>query len=231
VPAYLYCVLPAEAPDPAVNGIDDAPLRALRAGAACAWVADVSVAPQPDLERIRAHDRVVRAAMATGFTPVPVRFGQVAASDDDVLAHLQSRDYRADLERVSGCVEFGIRIVDPEAHASGEADSDPPPVPDGEQAGAGAAYMRTLAARVHAAERSRTRSLDAARAIDAALASGVREARVESSDHPPGAVVAHLVQAAAADAYAERARDLARGHPPLRIVVTGPWPPYSFVGT
>ena len=50
-----------------------------------------------------------------------------------------------------------------------------------------------------------------------------------TSDAPAGALVAHLVQASGADAYLARARELSHGHPPLRIVVTGPWPPYSFV--
>ncbi len=228
--AYLYCVLPDDAPDPTVSGIDDAQLHTVRAGGVCAWVAEVATAPQPDLERIRAHDRVVRAAMDAGFTPVPVRFGQVASNDDDVRAHLESRDYLPDLARVSGCVEFGIRVVDPDAPA-GVAHAHAGTGAGREQTGSGAAYMRTLASRVHAAERSRARSLDAARALDEGLAEWVREARVEASERPPGALVAHLVQTSAADTYAERARALTRGHSPLRIVVTGPWPPYSFVGT
>lgn len=223
---YLYCVLPADAPDPAVAGIDGAPLRALRAHDMTVWVSDVAKAPQPDLDRIRAHDAVVRAAMATGHTPVPIRFGQVAGGDDDVRAHLASRDYRPDLARVSGCVEFGIRVVDPEVR---EAETQEPAGEAPPQEHSGTAYMRKLAARVHSLERTRARALEAGRALDQALEGLVRDRRIAPSDRPPGALVAHLVQATAADAYAARARELSHGHPPLRIVVTGPWPPYSFV--
>ena len=222
--AYLYCVLPADAPDPSVAGIDGVPLRSLRAHGVTVWVADVARAPQPDLDRIRAHDAVIRAAMDAGRTPVPIRFGQVAGSDDDVRAHLAGRDYRPDLERVSGCVEFGIRIVDPEVSDAAEPE---PPAPGG--TGTGAAYMRKLAARVRALERTRARALEAAHGLNDELGPLVRESRIAPSERPPGAVVAHLVQTSATDAYVARARELSHGRPPLRIVVTGPWPPYSFV--
>ena len=221
---YLYCVLPAEAPDPGVTGIDGQPLRAVRAEDVCVWVGDVKSTPQPGLDRIRQHDQVVRAAMATGFTPVPIRFGQVCASDDDVRAHLAGRDYRPDLERIAGCVEFGIRIVDPDV-----TDADAAPATDTSAAGSGAAYLRMLAARIHALEQTRARALAAARELDRQLSPLVRDSRVAPTDRPAGAGVAHLVQAPSVDTYAARARELSHERPPLRIVVTGPWPPYSFV--
>ena len=221
---WLYCVLPADAPDPHGTGVGGHALRAIRTPDVCVWVGDVAVAPPPGLDRIREHDDVIRAAMATGHTPVPIRFGQIAGSDDDVRAHLASRDYLPDLERVRGCVEFGIRIVDPDA-----TEAEPPRAPERDAPGSGAAYMRMLADRMHALEETRARSLDAAHALDRELAGYVRESRVEPSDRPAGAVVAHLVQAPAADEYAARARELSHERSPLRIVVTGPWPPYSFV--
>ena len=221
---YLYCVLPADAPDPAITGIDGQALRAIRAEGVCVWVGDVNGTPQPGLDRIRQHDQVVRAAMAKGFTPVPIRFGQVPANDDALRAHLAGRDYRQDLERIAGCVEFGIRIVDPDV-----VDPDSAPPAEVPAAGSGAAYLRMLAARMHALEQTRARALEAARELDRQLGPLVRESRVAPTDRPPGAGVAHLVQTPSADTYAARAHELSHARPPLRIVVTGPWPPYSFV--
>ena len=223
---YLYCVLPADAPDPTVPGIDGAPLRSIRAEGVSVWVADVSTAPRPDLDHIREHDLVIRAALDGGRTPVPIRFGQVAGSDDDVIAHLASRDYRPDLERIAGAVEFGIRVLDPDAH---DPEPEKPVDDEGAGRGPGATHMKMLAARMQALQRTRARSLDVARELDAQLGRWVRESRIAPSDKPAGATVAHLVQAAAADTYVARARELSHAHPPLRIVVTGPWPPYSFV--
>lgn len=221
---WLYCVLPADGPDPTVTGIDGRAVRAVRAGGVTAWVSDVPRTPRPELQRIRAHDLVIRAAQDAGFTPVPIRWGQVAADDDDVRAHLEGRDYRPELERIAGCVEYGIRVLDPDApDAASPADTRE------EAHGSGATYLRLVAERMHALERTRTRALEAARAIDAALAQWVSESRVEPTARPAGAIVAHLVQASAAGAYAEQAQALVRAHPPLRVVVNGPWPPYSFV--
>ena len=221
---WLYCVLPAAAPDPQVAGIDGRAVRAIGAGGVSAWVSDVPGTPRPELTRIRAHDGVIRAAQDAGFTPVPIRWGQVLASDDAVLAHLEERDYRPDLERVAGCVEYGIRVLDPEAPDTGS-----PADARAEAHGSGAAYLRLVAERMQALERTRARALAAARSIDQALKERVRESRVDPTERPAGAVVAHLVQATAASAYAEQAQTLAHAHPPLRVVVTGPWPPYSFV--
>ena len=221
---WIYCVLPADAPEPGVTGIDGGTVRAIRAGGVTAWVSDVPSTPRPELQRIRAHDTVIRAAQDAGFTPVPIRWGQVTAGDDDVRAHLESRDYGADLERIAGCVEFGIRVLDPEA-----ADSSTPAETRAEAQGSGATYLRLIAERMHTLERTRARALEAARAIDAALVDRVRESRVEPTERPAGALVAHLVQTSAASEYADQAHTLAHAHPPLRVVVTGPWPPYSFV--
>ena len=221
---WLYCILPGDAPEPRATGIDGRPVRSIRAGGVTAWVSDVPTAPRPELVRIRAHDGVIRAAQDAGFTPVPIRWGQLAAGDDDVRAHLESRDYRPDLERIAGCVEFGIRVLDPEAPDAGSPDEA-----RAEAQGSGAAYLRLVAERMHTLERTRARAMDAARASDDALAARVVERRLEPTERPAGALVAHLVQASAAGEYAEQAHKLAHAHPPLRVVVTGPWPPYSFV--
>lgn len=233
---YLYCVLPADAPDPAVSGLDAAPVRALRASGLTAWLGDVPSTPRPELDRIRDHDRVIRSAMAAGITPVPIRFGQVLADDEAVRAHLAQRDYARELAHVADAVEFAIRVIDPEAVAEeAGARAKPPDAPSvaagtGAVAADGAAYMRLLAERMHHSEGRRARALDAANGLDRALAQWVRDRRIEPSERPAGAAVAHLVQASAAHAYEARAKELSDDYRPLRLVVTGPWPPYSFVG-
>ena len=225
---YLYCVLPEDAPPPATAGLDGAPLRALRAAGVCVWVADVAAAPTPTLARIREHDRVIRSAMDAGLSPVPIRFGQVVADDQALKAHLAASDYPSRLERIRGAAEFGIRILDPTPPPEADA-ADREEIASDAPVGAGAAHLRTLAARIHAAEARQSRALAAARDLDDRLAEWVTESHIEATDQPPGAVVAHLVQTDAADAYGARAHELSHGHAPLRIIVTGPWPPYSFV--
>ena len=228
---YLYCVLPANAPEPDVAGLDAAPVHVVRAEGVSVWVGEVEATPRADLARIRAHDRVMRAALDAGVTPVPIRFGQVVADREALAQHLREHDYGPLLQRVAGALEFGIRILDPEAAAEPRGKPEVPD-PEGEAgagAGRGAAYLRTLAARIHEGEARQARSLAAARDIDGRLAPWVRESHIEATEQPPGALVAHLVQTDGVVAYGAQARELADDHPPLRIIVTGPWPPYSFV--
>ncbi|HUF11625.1 MAG TPA: GvpL/GvpF family gas vesicle protein [Longimicrobiales bacterium] len=226
---YLYCVLPEGAPEPGVAGLDGAPLRAVRAAGVCVWIGDVDATPRVDLSRIRKHDRVIRSAMDAGLSPVPIRFGQVVSDDHALRAHLAEHDYGPVLERIEGAVEFGVRILDPESKPEPSRQPEGAAGTAGHATGSGAAHLHALAARFHAAEARQARALDAARDLDGRLAECVRESRIEATDQPAGAVVAHLVQTDAALAYGARARELAEGYPPLRIVVTGPWPPYSFV--
>lgn len=231
--AYLYCVLPADAPEPGVAGLDGAPVRALRSSGVMVWLGDVPATPRPELDRIREHDRVIRSAMDAGVTPVPIRFGQVLADEDAVRAHLAGRDYTRELEHVADAVEFAIRVIDPDLPVElPPATAGGPPAAESAAAGPsrGAAYMRLLAERMHESEGRRGRALDAAHALDRALAEWVRDRRIEPAEHPAGAAVAHLVQTTAANAYGTRVKELSDDYRPLRIVVTGPWPPYSFVG-
>lgn len=225
---YLYCVVGADAPAPAVPGIADAEVRAVRSAGVAVWVSELAAAPAPDVDALRRHNAVAASALRAGHTPVPIRFGQYLADEAALLAHLDDHDYRGALRRVIDAVEFGVRVVDP-----GDGDApDPaaaPNAPDVPGSGPGAAWMRELARRVHASEASHERALDVAREIDRALADWVIERSIGPADHPPGAAVAHLVQLGSAEEYASRAGELAESFAPLRVVVTGPWPPYSFV--
>src|SRR5579862_7134138 len=91
-PTYLYCLTAHEAPDPpaATVGVDGGPVRRIRnaqAPGAQAWVGDVDArSVKATIDRIRAHDSVIATALGTGSTPLPARFGQTFASDDECLA-------------------------------------------------------------------------------------------------------------------------------------------------
>src|SRR5687768_11740337 len=98
MPTYLYCVLPparAEVSPAMPMGIGGSPVRALPVHDVTAWVetvGDRTVAAT--LERVQAHDGVVSAALAGGVTPLPARFGQTFASDEDCCAALRAVESR-----------------------------------------------------------------------------------------------------------------------------------------
>ena len=66
-------------------------VRALPVDGIVAWVSDVERGVPVSIDGVRAHDAVVEAALETGATPVPARFGQRFDNDDACRAALASR--------------------------------------------------------------------------------------------------------------------------------------------
>jgi len=141
-PTYLYCLTAHEAPDPpaATVGVDGGPVRRIRnaqAPGAQAWVGDVDArSVKATIDRIRAHDSVVATALGTGSTPLPARFGQTFASDDECLAMISARQEKmsAGLARVAGMVEMTVILRVAVDTSSGTA------------------YLKSLARREHAVQ-------------------------------------------------------------------------------
>jgi Gas vesicle synthesis protein GvpL/GvpF len=177
-PTYLYCLTAHAAPDPPPStvGLDGGAVRRL----GDAWVSDVdSRSVRATVDRIRAHDNVVAAALGTGSTPLPARFGQTFESDDDCLAVLSAKKTKmsAGLARVAGMVEMTVIL---------RVDLD---------ASSGTAYLASLARREHAA-----------RDLNARLGDCVHESAERAKD---GVVtLSHLVSREEVDTYRERLEGL-----------------------
>src|ERR1051326_2538720 len=91
---HLYCVLPDEQHDripDGLSGVAGARVRELPVDHLVAWVSDVERGMPVSIDGVKAHDAVVEAALETGSTPVPARFGQRFADDDACRAALSSR--------------------------------------------------------------------------------------------------------------------------------------------
>ncbi|KAF0119104.1 MAG: GvpL/GvpF family gas vesicle protein [Rhodospirillaceae bacterium] len=133
---YLYAVAKSQGrvPFPAVRGFDAAPLYAFSV------VHDLMVAVS-DLARgvvpatgdaLYTHEQAIAALMPWG-TVLPMRFGTIVngpAACRDRLADFHDV-LRADLARVRGCVEFGVRLiplVEPEAASDTAPGCAAPPI-------------------------------------------------------------------------------------------------------
>ncbi len=91
---HLYCVLPDDTGDaipPGLSGLAGARVRALPVDGLVAWVSDVARDVPVSIDEVRAHDAVVEAALETGSTPVPARYGQRFDDDDACRAALANR--------------------------------------------------------------------------------------------------------------------------------------------
>ena len=225
MPVYLYCAIPAatDPPPAALRGIDDRPVRALTAGAVAAWVSDVADrVVSPSIARARAHDAVVRSAMA-GVTPVPARFGQVSPTNEQLSAWLGGRSEAllGALEAVRGCVEITLRILlaDP-----GEAVEAPPRE-------SGVAYLRWLRDR----QQTRQWVLDQAEFLRGRVAralegQGVVRDAVWAAPAPSARSLeaAHLVPRDAVARHRAVVRGVIEAEHGFRLMLSGPWAPYTF---
>ncbi len=231
MPTYLYCVLErtdGDAPQvEAVRGIGEQPVRVLRTHALEAWV---STTPQsvvePTVAAIKAHDAVVSAALATGRTPLPVRFGQTWPSDSACIASVETRASELEpvLRRVAGLVEMTVYT-----RFSGVQPARPvaPAAPSG--ARPGRAYLEGLRARADR-ERHLHTALEALRArVSAALGPLARDeiAEIRESDQALALSVSYLVERGGEARFRETVQHIANDAA-ARLVVAGPRAPYSF---
>ena len=225
MPTYLYCIIPAghEAPAASQRGVDGAPVRELCASGLAAWVSDVpDTTMSPSVSRARAHDDVVRDAMARA-TPVPARFGQVLAGDTPVAALLDERreSLLESLERVHGCVEMTVRVLlAGQGAASGPAPRE-----------SGSAYLRWVRER----QQVRQAVSDQAEFLRRGVARAVEEAGVVReivwATVAPGArslEAAHLVPRALIARHREVVRAAVERDYRMKVMLSGPWAPYTF---
>lgn len=233
MPTYLYCVVPtadAAEPPPAIPpGIGGGAVRVLHAGLLEAWVSTTATSsPSVTVQAVREHDAVVSAALATGRTPLPARFGQSWPSDVACTASVTERV--ADLEplarRVAGLVEMTVCTLLP---GTSPATSAPAPGAARADAAPGSAYLREVRARANR-ERQMQAALAALRArVSRALGSLSRGevAEIRASDGALAVSLSYLVERGA-EARFRRAIDEVGRDAGTRLIVAGPRAPYSF---
>lgn len=214
---YVYALLgDAPAPD-AGAGLREEPLRVVRVGDLLAAVGEMSERPAVSEATLRAHDAVVRRLADAVDAILPVRFGSLLTESSLAdLLRARARELSEALALVAGREQMTLRVLGDTPATEEVADVA------ADDAGPGARY---LAAR--RAEWRRAREAPELAPLRPGLAQLVRAERVTRHDAPPLlASVYHLIDRGAAAAYravVERAEAGA-----IRVVATGPWPPYAF---
>ena len=223
---HLYCIVPgAHAVPEHCTGIDSQAPFVLEAGAGLAiWATEHAAPVAASVDAVRVHNDVVTAAMDRNVTPVPLRFGQSAPDRKAAIERVtgDAAKWLDLLERFAGRAEYGVRVVR-DVYVT-EQDVRAATVQSGTE------YMAALAwKRARAAER-RSEGERIVRETEARLGAIAVDTRVE---YPPAgpvvATITHLVAWTDAGAYHDAAGELHAAVQDARLVVTGPWPPYSFV--
>lgn len=206
------------------QGLAGEPLEAVRAGRVWAVFGRMAGAPLPAERALRAHDDVVRRLAACCRAVLPARFGSFAPDDEALRASLLERaaEHAASLERVRGREQMTLRVF-AAGKAGGATTVSAEAALDAREAGPGARYL---------AARAREAGADGVPGLAellARLAPAVAGEIVERHEAPPlVASVYHLVERGSHARYRDALRGAAERSPGLRVVASGPWPPYAF---
>lgn len=197
------------------RGVGGERLRAVTVGGVAAIVGELARMPAPTDAALRNYDRVLHSL--SGRTPalLPARFGTCVQDLSELTFILQSRQQtlRKTLNAVRGRVQMTVRVADPAARGQTKR-----AIADVSDSGAG--YLRARAAAVQ-----REREIPGFDPVRAAVRRWVRDERVEKRGQI--ASVYHLVPRGQAQRY-RRAVEHAARDAGLRVMVSGPFPPYAF---
>lgn len=185
-------------------------------------------APKPTPHRVERHHDVVSRLSELG--PVlPVRFGTVFSSCAELNEALKrhAETLHADLERLAGTYEYGITVLwgDYLDDSDGSDGEHLMPAPDN-----GRSYMyQRLSVYQHEQRLQQIAETIRDAAADA-LCPWAEDAKMQTmlNDDVPlrGSFLVTSRNSAAFEAAFAGLHD---DHKPLRMLLTGPWPPYSFV--
>lgn len=228
---YVYGVTWGDAPAIAADGVCDAAVRLLEHGELAALVSDLSSpnvrARRRDLLR---HANVLQQAFE-GQTVVPLRFGTVFSSDEDVVAELfglRYEDLVALLQRLDGLGELTMRAFYDETGVLTAIVRDTPEVAGLRGAGGPAEQVRLGEAVAEALADRRNHDADEIVAELSSLAHDtVVEERVAEFEVVRAAFLVDRSRVARLEAQAEELAQRFGGV--VRFKLTGPVPPHHFV--
>jgi hypothetical protein len=205
----LYAV--TDAPGRALP--DLAPLRVVPSGR-LALVYGPAAEGEVSAEALWRHEELVEALMDAGDV-LPFRYG-TRCEDESAAARVvgeRETELAAALERVRGAVELAVRVLvveRPEPRAGRAAPAD------------AAGYV---AAKASAAALARA----VVDSVHEPLSAMARASHVRAASEPSEALRgAYLVDRERVEEFAAGVASLQSRRPDLRLLCTGPWPPYSF---
>ena len=235
---YVYCIIKSERPlrfGPLGIGIDPAEVHTIHYEDIAAVVSNTPMVVQdPTRDNVLAHQRVNETVMQQ-HTVIPMSFGTVFKTDDDIIELLRSAyDAFSDvLMKMQDKFEFGLKVLwdrDQIIREIEDEDED----------------IRRLKGEISSQKGSTYFArMQYGRLIDAALQTrseqyvaeifrALRDVSVASrSNKPIGDRMimnaAFLVSRSLETAFDSRVKDIGLRFDKLTFKYTGPWPPYNFV--
>lgn len=252
---YLYAIVESERPpSPGIPGLGGRPVYLIPCRGLAAVVSDCPPRPCPaDAANAARHGAVVEEAMQAG--PVlPVRFGTLLGGRERVVAMLEEHyeAFAEDLRRLRGKVEMGLKVLWDVERVRGEVrggDVGVSAVPASAVVAGSSAQAGGSGGAPANPERAPGRSYLLQKLQEHGLGEAVRKrgapliARIQADLRPLAADsrlrrfptarllldAAYLVAAEAPEALCRAVERLEGEMADLWFLVSGPWPPYSFV--
>jgi hypothetical protein len=231
----LYCIFSHQAPlhPTPVLGVGGQPVYPVTQGSLAAAVSRTGSTLVSHLDGLKAYGRVV-AFFHLYHTVIPVRYGCVLPDESQVTWLLESNrlEYEALLTELAGCVEMGLRVkVNPEMSGPGESrEPERPPFTPSAPEHSGAAYLLARRARYAALDQGTevTQHL-AAQYLDHFNGLFIKSKIERPRPQMPLLSLYFLVPADRVEAFRQAYRRL-QPSPEAGTLLSGPWPPYNFVG-
>lgn len=224
---YLYALAGQLSDVEDLKGVQGESLIVIAIDGAVAVAGEVAERPSLDADTLKAQDRLVRQLHDRASALLPMRFGVTAADQDAAVRAIGAREgVLQRLAAVRGCEQMIVRVF-----ASGERQVDQPclaeardQLPGERRRVADTPGRRYLEAR--ATQRTSSPEL---LAIERAAVPLQRHVRVEPA-HQPGlhGSVYHLIERGHAEEYRAAIERAAAGLSGVRVVISGPSPPYAF---
>ena len=235
---YVYCVIRSEQPlsfGPLGLGPEPAEVHTIHYRDIAAVVSNTPIVVQdPTRENVLAHQRVNETVMQK-HTVIPMSFGTVFKTDDDIMELLRSAyDAFSDvLNKMQEKFEFGLKVLwdrDQIIREIEDEDEDIRRLKSEISSQKGSTYFARMqyGRLIDAALQSRTER------YVAEIFNALRSVSVASrSNKPIGDRMimnaAFLVSREMEQAFDSRVKEIGQQYEKLTFKYTGPWPPYNFV--
>lgn len=220
---YVYALTPAPARLPEEAGLGGTVLQTVTEGGVAGVYSAAVLAPAASQEQLLGHEAVLESLMEVHDAVLPVRFG-TRLEDEIALRQLLARHtarLTAAFEQVRGRVEIGVRALWDE--------QGPGPVEPAPLTGSGRSYLLARLAQERDARARREHADARAAALHEPLSRRAVADRLRVLPRPGTLMAgAYLLARDETSAFLQEVEGLARAHPALTVVPTGPWPPHSF---
>jgi hypothetical protein len=221
----VYALTSRQAGRITARGVAGEPLHAIPVGRMDVIVGRVRAFPQPTERNLRRFDRLMSALWRRTPALLPARYGTTARDMADLDGMIREREasLRRSLTAVRNRAQMTVRIVvrkrDGRRTLSGPPGEPDKTRPTGNEQQSGTQYLRS---------RQRERAVPAFDPLRASVRRWVRDERMER--RAGVASLYHLIPSGSVNRYRAALERAARGEG-VRLIVSGPWPPYAFADT